>query len=253
MRHAAASIVIATMLLAAGAASAWAQSSALQQNNLNANREGSSVTVTNRSVTVETTANAGYIVGDGQPASQTRAIGPVSAISADGAFAVTVKSGPVPGLVIETDKNLLPIVKTDVSNGSLAIYTDRSYSVDGRIAVTVTSPNLSEIKASGSNQITGERLSGENFSMSLSGSNNAVLAGNVSTFTAQLSGSNRLSAQQLSAGSAVVKLSGSGNAAVMARQRIAAEISGAGTISVYGNPKERNTEVNGAGKITFAE
>ena len=253
MKHAAGAIVILTVSVAASAASAWAQASVVQQNNSSVNREGSSVTVTNRSVTVETSGNADRIVGDGQPASQTRPIGPVSAVNADGAFTVTVKNGPVPGLVVETDKNLLPIVKTDVSAGRLDIYTDRSYSVDGRIAVTVTSPNVTEIRASGSNQITGEGLSGENFSISLSGSNNAVLAGNVSNLTAQLSGANRLSAQQLNAGAAVVKLNGSGTAAVTARQRIAAEISGAGTISVSGNPKERSTEVNGAGKIRFVE
>jgi hypothetical protein len=253
MRHAAGAIAIIAASLATSAASAWAQASVVRQNDFSVNREGSSVTVTGRSVTVETSTNAGHIVGDGQPASETRAIRPVSAITADGAFAVTVKSGPVPGLVIETDKNLLPIVKTDVSDGRLDIYADRSYSVDGRISVTVTSPNLREIRASGSNQITGEGLSGENFSISLSGANNAVLTGNVSTMTAQLNGSNRLAAQQLNAGWAVVTLSGSGTAVVDARQRIAAQISGAGTISVYGNPKERSTKVNGAGKITFVE
>ena len=241
-----------TVSLATTTSFAWAQSSVIQQNKVSVNREGSSVTVSGQTVTVEI-ANAGRLVGDGQPASEARQIGAVSAINADGAFAVSVRTGPTPGVRIETDKNLLSIVKTDVSGGTLDIYTDRSYSVHGRIKVSVTSPNVTAINASGSNDITDEELDGGNLSISLNGSNDAVLTGNVATMTAQLSGSNHLSARQLSVASAVVKVSGSGSAIVDARQRIAAEIFGAGDISVYGNPKDRRTQVNGAGKITFFE
>lgn len=227
------------------------QPGAVQQNSVSVNGEGSSVTISGRSISVDTAATGGRVVGDGQPASETRPIGPVAAIDANGAFAVTVKLGPAPGLTIETDKNLLPIVKTDVSNGRLEIYTDQSYSVDGRIKVTVISPNVADISASGSNQISGEGLTGGPLSIELNGSNNALLTGNVSSLTAHLSGANHLSAQQLTARSANVTINGSGNVAVDARDQIVAEISGAGSISVYGNPKARSTQVNGAGKISF--
>jgi hypothetical protein len=138
-----------------------------------------------------------------------------------------------------------------VSNGRLDLYADKSYSADGRIRVTVTSPNITDISASGSNLIEAEGLQGGPLSISLNGSNHAVLTGSVSAVTAHLGGSNRLSARQLSADAANVTISGSGNAAVDARQQIVAEISGSGSISVYGNPKARSTQVNGSGKITF--
>ncbi|MBV8121481.1 MAG: DUF2807 domain-containing protein [Alphaproteobacteria bacterium] len=245
--------VIASASVVIGTVAAWSQTSVIQQNNVSVNREGSSVTVSGQTVSVQTSAGFGRIVGNGEPASETRAMGAVSAISADGAFVLTIKIGSAPGLVVETDKNLLPIVKTEVSNGKLEIYTDRSYSVDGRIKVTVTSPQVAEIDASGSNQVNGQALSGQNLSISLNGSNNAVLTGNVSRMSAQLSGSNQLSAQELTTGSVNVAVNGSGAASVDARERIVAEISGAGSISIYGNPKERSTQVNGAGRITFVE
>jgi hypothetical protein len=231
---------------------AWSQTSVIQQS-VTVNHEGSSVTVSGQTVSVDTSTAGGRVVGDGQTASETRPLGPVTAINADGAFAVTVRLGAAPALAIETDKNLLAIVRTEVSNGRLDIYTDRSYSVDGRVKVVVTTPNVTDISASGSNQIDGEGLSGGPLSILLNGSNTAVLTGNVSALTAQMSGSNHLSAQQLTADRANVTVSGSGNAAVNARQQIVAEISGAGSIAVYGNPKARSTQVNGAGKITFVE
>lgn len=250
MKHAAsAAIVIVTASLAVG--TAWSQTSVIQQNNVSVSHEGASVTISGHTVSVDTSTTGRRVVGDGQPASETRPIGPVAAINADGAFAVTVKVGPAPGLLIETDKNLLPIVKTDVSNGRLDIYADQSYSADGRIKVTVTSPNVTGISASGSNQVNGQGLAGGELSVSLNGSNNALLTGNVSSLTVHMSGANHLSAQQLTADSAIVTLEGSGNAAVEARREIVAEISGAGSISVSGNPKARSTQVNGAGKITF--
>jgi Putative auto-transporter adhesin, head GIN domain len=251
MGYAGAVIVIVTASLSVSCASAWSQT-VIQQNNVSVTHEGASVTVSGQTVSVDTSARGGRVVGDGQPASETRSIGPVAAIAADGAFALTIKPGP-PGLTIETDKNLMAIVKTDVSNGKLDIYTDRSYSVDGRIKVTVTSPNVTELSASGSNRINSKGLTGGPLSVSLNGSNNAVLSGSVSTLIARMSGANQLSAQQLIAGSATVTLNGSGNAAVDARQQIVAEISGAGSITIYGNPKARRTQVNGAGKISFVE
>jgi hypothetical protein len=245
-----AAVVIGTASLAVSAAGS--QTSVIQQS-VTVSHESSSVTVSGQTVIVDTSASAGRVVGDGQPASETRSIGPVTAIDADGAFALTVKLGPTSGLTIETDKNLLPIVKTDVSNGRLEIYTDRSYSVGGRIKITVTSPNIADISASGSNQINGEGLIGGPLSISLNGSNNAVLSGEISALTARMSGSNNLTAHELTADSAEVAVSGSGAASVDARQRIVAEISGSGSIAVYGNPQARSTQVNGSGKIAFVQ
>lgn len=251
-RNLAAAVVAGAACLAAGPVSS--QTSVIQQNSVSGSQEGASVTISGQTVTVETSTRAsGRVVGDGQVASETRPIGPVAALSADGAFALTVKQGPSPQLTIETDKNLLPIVKTDFSNGRLDVYTDRSYSVDGRIKVTVTSPDISEIAASGSNDIVAEGMAADTLAIVLNGSNNATLAGRVSALKAQMNGSNRLAARSLTVDSAKITMNGSGNAAVNTSQQITAEISGAGAISVYGNPKARTSRVNGAGKITFVE
>src|SRR5215469_2664630 len=247
------SVAVTIGVISLTASAVWSQTGVSQQSVTVDYGGSSSVTVAGQTVTVDTTAGAGRVLGDGQPASETRAIGPLTAIDADGAFALTVKVGPPPGLTIETDKNILAIVKSDVSNGRLELYTDRSYSVNRRIKITVTSPNIADLSASGSNQIRAEGLIGGPLSISLNGSNDAVLSGKISTLTGRLSGSNNLTAQRLTADWANITVSGSGSASVDARQRIVAEISGAGSIMVYGNPPVRNTRVNGSGNIAFAE
>jgi hypothetical protein len=232
---------------------AHAQTSVIQQNSVSINGEGSSVTVSGRSISVDTGGSGGRVVGNGQPGSEQRPIGPVKAIHSDGAFALTIDNGPAPKLTIEADKNLLPIIKTEVKNGRLDIYAERSYSVDGRIRVTVSSPGISEISASGSNHIEATGFAGGPLSVALDGSNTAVLNGTAASLTSVLSGANHLAARGLAAEEAKVTLNGSGDAAVNARQAISAEISGSGAITVYGNPKARNTTVNGSGNITFAQ
>ena len=261
--YAALMITITTLCMIAGDAGAQTRviqqnttsspAGAIQQNSVSVNGEGSSVTVSGGSVSVDTTTTGGgRVVGDGQPTSEDRPIGPVTAIHSDGAFALTIKNGAAPKLTIETDKNILPIIKTTVTNGRLDIYSDRSYSLDGRIRITVSSPGISKISASGSNQIHAEGFAGGPLAISLNGSNNAVLAGQVAALTSVMSGANHLMARQLMADSANITLNGSGDAAVEASQQIVADISGAGSITIYGNPKERSTQVNGAGRIAFA-
>lgn len=244
-------IAIAALCLTAG--HSRSQTSVIQQS-ITTNGEGSSVTINGRTITVDAASGGhGRVVGNGLPASQDRPIGPVTEIASDGAFELAVKVGPAPRLTIETDKNILPIVKTEVSNGRLNIFTDRSYSINARIKVSVSSPSISEISASGSNRINAGGFAGGPLSVALNGSNHVELAGNVSALTCRMSGSDRLSARQLVSDSVDVTISGSGDASVDARQKLAAEISGSGSIAVYGNPKDRSTQVNGSGKITFAE
>ncbi len=230
------------------------QTGAIQQNSVNVNGEGSSVTISGGTITVDTqTAGTGRVVGDGQRTSEQRPIGPITAIRSDGAFRLRIKSGAAPKLTIEADKNILPIVKTTVTNGQLDISSDQSYSVDGRIDVSVSSPNITDVSAAGSNQISGEGFAGGELSIVLNGSSSAVLAGKIASLACVMGGANHLMAQRLNADSANVTLNGSGDASVYAHQRVIARISGAGSITIYGNPRERDTQVNGAGRISFAE
>lgn len=259
-----AAVVVGTVSLTIS--SAWSQTSVIQQNNVssqsstiqqnsvNVNGEGSTVTISGGAITVDTqTAGGGRVVGDGQRTSEQRPIGPVTAIRSDGAFRLTIKSGAAPKLTIETDKNILPIVKTTVTNGQLDIYSDQSYSVDRRIDVSVSSPNITDLSVAGSNQISAEGFTGGPLSIVLNGSSTAVLAGQVTSLVCVMGGANHLTARQLNADSANVTLNGSGDASVNAHQRVVARISGAGSITVYGNPRERDTQVNGAGRIAFVE
>jgi len=194
----------------------------------------------------------GQIIGNGRVVSEERAIAPASAINIDGAFEVAIIAGQTPRLILEGDENILAIVETPVRQDRLETFANRSYSANRMIKVTVSLPQLANLAASGSNRIEATKLTGSAFSVSLEGANSATLAGRVGTLTCRANGSNRVSAQELVADAVNISIAGAGDAHVDARQRIIAEIAGAGSIAVSGNPRDRQSRVNGSGRITFA-
>ena len=194
----------------------------------------------------------GQVIGNGRLASQERPITAVTVLDLNGAFELTIMVGQPPKLTLAGEENILPIIKTSISDDRLNIFSDRSYTANQAIRITVAIPHLTRLAASGSNRIEGRNIDGGELSVSLSGSNSAALAGKVTALTAHLDGSNRLSAAQLIADSVNIRVAGSGDASVDAREHIVAEIFGSGSIAVDGNPQDRRSQVNGSGKITFS-
>jgi len=193
----------------------------------------------------------GQVIGNGREASEKRPVTAVTTINLDGAFELALVIGRPPGLTLAGDENILPVIKTSVSDGRLDISSDRSYTTSRAVRVAVSMPRLENLSASGSNQIEASDFDSGQVKVALSGSNNAVLAGKIAALTVRLDGSNRFSAAQLVADIVEIRIGGSGEASVNARQRVVAEIFGSGSIAVHGNPKEQSTRVNGSGKITF--
>ena len=194
----------------------------------------------------------GQVIGNDRPASEDRPITAVNEIDLSGAFELTILVGQAPQLSIAGEENILAIIRTTVSGGRLDISSDRSFTANQAIKITVGTPHLARLTASGSNRIEGRNIDGSEFSVSLSGSNSATLAGEVAALTAHLDGSSRLSAARLSAASVNIRLAGSGDASVDAREHIVAQIFGSGSIVVDGDPKDRQSQVAGSGRITFS-
>ena len=71
--------------------------------------------------------------------------------------------------------------------------------------------------------------------------------------TLHLAGASKLAAKALGADAAQVTVAGAGDATVDARKQLQANILGAGSLTVYGNPQIRQSSVMGSGDIKFAE
>jgi hypothetical protein len=77
------------------------------------------------------------------------------------------------------------------------------------------------------------------------------LSGRSKVLKADLGGLGGLDAQQFSADSVDLDLNGLGNATVTAHQNATLNLSGLGSVTIYGKPLNRNVSVDGLGKVSW--
>lgn len=91
----------------------------------------------------------------------------------------------------------------------------------------------------------------DNIDLDLRGAGYITLGGHTKSLRATLGGLGSLNAQQCQAESVNVELSGLGNATVSARVNATLNLSGLGSVTVYGKPQNRNVSVDGLGKVSW--
>jgi hypothetical protein len=113
--------------------------------------------------------------------------------------------------------------------------------------------NYKNLRASlggvGSMQIAG--LNSELVELNLHGAGYVKLSGRSKVLKADLGGLGSLDAQQFSADSVDLDLNGLGNATVTAHQNATLNLSGLGSVTIYGKPLNRNVSVDGLGKVSW--
>lgn len=100
----------------------------------------------------------------------------------------------------------------------------------------------------GSMQIHG---ASDGIDLTLQGAGYVTLNGNSKWLKASLAGLGGLDAQHFHADKVDLELSGLGNASVSARQDAVLNLSGMGSVTVYGKPQNRRVSVDGLGKVTW--
>lgn len=101
----------------------------------------------------------------------------------------------------------------------------------------------------GSMQLQG--LNAEGVKLNLQGAGFVSLSGQAHWLKAELGGLGSLDAQQFVVDTVNVELSGLGNASVNAHQNANLNLSGLGSVTVYGKPLNRKVEVDGLGKVSW--
>lgn len=219
-----------------------------------------------------TTAQAGWfdrgVKGSGDMVTQNREVGQFDRVETAGSWDVTVVVGQEQSLKLTFDDNIIDLIRTEVDDGTLEIYSEESFSTKRRSRVEITVPTLREVRSSGSGDISVDRLEAERFDFDLSGSGDFVLSGKVGEMTVRLkgsgdgtlrgeaeildvkiSGSGDIDAADMKAKEAFVRVSGSGNVNVNCTDLFDGRVSGSGDIAYSGKPADVNTSVSGSGDI----
>lgn len=188
--------------------------------------------------------------GSGVIKTEHRNVGPFTGLDVGGAFLVDIVCGKEPGVDLEGDDNLLPLITTEVRNGVLRIGSESSIDSRNRIHVRVSTNDLNSLSSSGASEVNLSGVNNSSLKISVSGAGSLKGSGETKNLELSMSGAAHFDAQNLHASKVTVSISGAGNAIVYATDELDAKISGVGNISYYGNPKTINKDISGMGSLT---
>ncbi len=206
--------------------------------------------------------------GSGNVVSEERPVPVFNKVSMKGEGDVVLKRGGEQSVVIETDDNILPVIKTTVRNNRLVISNEKYSLNPTALTYYITVDKLNEISISGSGNVLGEsKFISDDFLAKISGSGDVVLeldtirlesrisgsgsmdlTGRTDFYDATISGSGEINAFDLDSKRVSVTIGGSGDCNVSASEEIAAKISGSGDILYKGRPRI-NSSISGSGSI----
>jgi hypothetical protein len=192
----------------------------------------------------------GHVTGSGAMKLEKREVPTFSSLEISGAYEVEIVAQKGQSLEIEGDGNLLSLIKTDVKNGVLRIYSDKSFNTKNKLHVRIEVQSLDGINTSGASDITASGIKTDEFNVEASGAGSIELAGETKTLEVGMSGVGELDAKELHAQNVKVTISGAAHADVYATEALQANVSGAGNVNYYGNPKSVSEDTNGAGTIS---
>ncbi len=206
--------------------------------------------------------------GSGKIITESRDLKPFDRIESSGSFDIEVTVGSDQKLTVSFDDNLIELVETRVKANTLRIRGKKSFSSRQGCKIKITVPELVEVSASGSGDISVSNLDTERFEfglsgsggffvqgktdemeISLSGSGDVIAEGQTKDLEIRLSGSGDISTRDLKAEEVYVRISGSGDVKVFAKESFDGTISGSGSIAYYGDPEHTSSRVSGSGRI----
>jgi len=211
-------------------------------------------------VDIPTLRPPGTIRGSGDVVTEERPVGDFGHVSLTGVGKVIITQGASESLTVRADGNVLPYIRTEVTNGTLVLglteeaqgksfdpteltFDLRVREIDrldlsgaGSIETSSLDTDRLQVNLSGAGQIVVGSLRAEELVARLSGVGSLEIAGKVASQDADISGLGTYRAAGLESERAVVEVSGAGDATVWATESLKVRISGAGSVEYYGNP-----------------
>ncbi|MBL8001884.1 MAG: DUF2807 domain-containing protein [Flavobacteriales bacterium] len=210
--------------------------------------------------------------GTGEPEQRVLEVAPFTGIEVDGALDVVVTHGAQQRVVVEAQRELLELVRTDVRKGVWHLSTTRSYSTDKPFIVRIEVPRLDHVTLDGSGDVMADSVFGagrttialmgsgnvlarslheERLTVTLGGSGNITLTGTADRMDGTIEGSGNIHALDLAAAHAEVVVQGSGDLELTAIEELDATVGGSGNVRYRGQPK-LISRVQGSGTVAPA-
>ncbi len=187
--------------------------------------------------------------GSGNVITESRDVSGFSEIALFGSGTVRVDVNGTESLTVEAEDNIMPLLKTEVSNGRLELSVESSISPTTDITYTVAAVELDGVTIAGSGDVTASGIAADLFDVEISGSGRVEPTGTAASLVVEISGSGRYLGEGLEASIGTVRVSGSGEAVVNVTDDLDVDVSGSGGVQYVGEPTITES-VSGSGRVT---
>jgi len=194
------------------------------------------------------------IRGNGDVITEERSVPHFTSVRITGAR-TTILYGDSDGPVLITgESNILDHTLSYVENGTLVITSENRTNMQPREEVFIEIPGseVSEVRVSGSNNITLQNIDKPVFRIRGSGSTDVTASGFADELEIRMSGSSAIDAGALSAKIVTIRTSGSSDATISADETIVSRSSGSSTIRYYGQPSTIENQSSGSSSLKSA-
>lgn len=180
---------------------------------------------------------------------EARSTGAFTGLEIRSVIEVELAIGKTTKVELKGPADWLPRITTTVDHGVLVVDMPGKYKKIPKLAITITTPSLTALTVSGVGNVHATGLGGTTLAVDVSGTGQLELDGAVDAMTMDLSGSAQVDAKDLVTRATTLTISGTGSVDVHATKQIDIDISGVGSVTVYGKPAKVSKHVTGTGSI----
>ncbi len=192
----------------------------------------------------------GGVKGSGNVVTDHRDVSGFHGIEVGGIYQVEITAQKEYSVTVETDDNIVPLVKTDVEDGILKIESEGRISPKSAIRIVIATPDIDSLEISGVANVTLNNVKNDALSIDSSGASKIAVNGETSKLTVDVSGATKIDANELKTESATVDANGASNVQLNVSGTLKADASGASHITYSGTPTSVQKSTTGVANIS---
>jgi hypothetical protein len=185
------------------------------------------------------------VKGSGTKATETREVEGIQGIDLRIPADLRVTIGEPGPLTIEADDNILPLIKTEVRDGTLIISSDREYLTKDAPDIQLTLADLSTLSVSGGGDVWVNGLDNKALSVSATGAPEVRLAGSTDSLVLTATGAADVFAYDLATRKATATLVGAADVELSVAEELIATLTGGCDLHYKGDPEVTKTIIGG--------
>jgi hypothetical protein len=209
------------------------------------------------------------VYGNNHVVKRDRQAGSFNGVRVSTGINVYLKQGDNESISVEADENLHEYIRTEISGGTLNVYSDANIRKAEMKNVYVTMKNIELLKTTSAGDIIGQtpiktddlELSAssagdikleayvKNLKVDISSSGSVTISGEGDSLNADLSSAGDLNAYDFKVRDADVSASSAGDADIFVTEKLTARASSAGDINYNGDPKYIDAHSSSAGGV----